>query len=859
MGRLVLVLMAAAFIGACDDGEKIVDPPAGVDVSVRLAPGEVRAGAFESDAGMFGGVLAESRVGDLKIYNDRVQFVVQGIREASYYINSWGGVIDADIVRPEGQTGRDLIEKWGPMFGVGRLMQPTSIEVVNDGSNGEAAVIRAVGVEAPLALLEGAIETPGFVANLGLRITQEFTLEPDSYLLKVHTTAELDEGESDFAIADVLFGAPEVASRWTQGVGLSDSTPQSYDWTGYVDSHRRVAAAMFRADTNHYVPSNLNIIASITDLAVASGESQRVAKGSPIEFTRYYGVGPDLATLSNEALSRQGRAVDTISEVVSSPDGVVAGAGVVVSIDDVPYTVATTKDDGSFSVDVPAGSHATARAIGRGTGKFADLPPGAANWAAFATDGVNEASKVTYTADSAGPAFAEGRGIGPADGPLTLHVPATLHVTVADGAPFAVLVDFTAPDTAIPDGLAPGRPGGHAAAGWSRDGDIDLAVEPGTYSVTVHRGMRFSLHTETVTLTEGQTTDIATSLTEAYTHEGWILGDPHSHGAPSGDASINMEERVIVHAADGVQLHFGTDHDRVADYRPLVEALGLSPYLASIVSDEVSPPLRGHFNIYPVEPKKERANGGAYAWWNEVPPSTDAMVDFLREAHGPDFILQSNHPTSSGLASSAGWAPGQVQQANRWTDLIQAVEVLNSSHLDDYTEFWSDLLARGTVTTPVGVSDSHDHFNGHPGMSATFLHVGTAVPSEVTDAGLIAAMRARQTMPTRGVFLQTSVMPGATVGQDTEVDVTALSPDWIKVDRIKLMRDNNVEVERVDGSTAHFTLHAYQDAAFWVVAEGDTSMRPVEDSTPWAMTSPWLLDLDGAGWTPPLPPMDVKP
>lgn len=859
MRRIVLLLSAAAFLQACDGGDKVTDPPEAVDVSIRLEDGQVRAGTLKSDAGMFGGVLAEARVGDFKIYNSRAQFVVQGLRDASYYINSWGGVIDADIVRPEGQAGRDLIEKWGPMFGVGRLMQPVSIEVVNDGRDGKAAVIRAVGVEAPLALLEGAIETPGFVAHLGLRITQEFRLEPDSYLLEVYTRAELDEGESDFAIADVLFGAPEVAARWTQGVGLSDATPSAYDWTGYVDNHRRVAAAMFRADDGHYVPSNLTLIASITDLAVASGAEQHVAPGSPIEFTRYYGVGPDLASLSNEALARQGRSTTAVTGTVTAPDGPVAGAGVVVSIDDVPYTVATTAGDGSFRVDVPEGSSATARAVGRGTGKFLDLPPGAANWASFATDGVDAAARLTYTPETAGPAYADGRGVAPVESPLTLAEPARLHVEVADGAPFAVMVGFTGPDTAVVDGLAPGRAGGNAAAGWSRDGDVDLLVEPGTYTVTVHRGMRFDLHQETVELTAGQTTTVSATLTAAYDHDGWILADPHSHASPSGDASISMEDRVIVHAADGIQLHFGTDHDRVADYRPLVEALGLSPYLASIVSDEVSPPLRGHFNIYPVAAQREEPNGGAFAWWNEVPASTAAMSDFLRASHGPDFIIQSNHPTSSGLASSAKWSEGRIGDSSRWTTDVQAIEVLNSGSLDDYREFWGDLLARGQLTAPVGVSDSHHHFGGRIGMSATFLRVGTTVPSEVTDTSLLAAMRARQTMPTRGVFLQTSVVPGATVGQDVEVDVTALSPGWIKVSRLKLMRDNNVLVDTVSGTTATFVLHADQDAAFWVEAEGDQSMAPIDGNTPWAMTSPWLLDVDGDGWTAPLPALDLQP
>ena len=95
------------------------------------------------------------------------------------------------------------------------------------------------------------------------------------------------------------------------------------------------------------------------------------------------------------------------------------------------------------------------------------------------------------------------------------------------------------------------------------------------YDLVVHRGIRFELHQESVTLVGGEERVVEVDLAPAYAHDGWVLGDPHSHASPSQDGGITMEERLLVQAGTGVQVHFGTDHDHLADYRPLVDVTGL--------------------------------------------------------------------------------------------------------------------------------------------------------------------------------------------------------------------------------------------------------------------------------------------
>jgi hypothetical protein len=475
---------------------------------------------------------------------------------------------------------------------------------------------------------------------------------------------------------------------------------------------------------------------------------------------------------------------------------------------------------------------------------------------------VREAHLAGLAGGATGVPQAEGRGVGSPGDPLSLGVPATIAVRCDDGMPFAVRVAFDGAEPAVDEARVQDHPDGLAAAGWGRDGDLELLVEPGTYRVIVHRGPRFELAEETVTVAAGDRAELDVDLPAAFDASGWVLGDPHSHASPSSDGGISMEDRLIVAAGVGLQVHFGTDHDHLADYRPLLAPLGLDDVLRTVVADEVSPPLRGHFNIYPVEPQPDLPDNGAWEWWVEIPASTEAMVDTLRARHGDGFVLQSNHPTDSGMASSAGWQPGVVSVGNRWSDRIEAVEVMNGGNWQDYLPFWFDLVGRGRMVTPMGVSDTHTHFGGHVGTSATWFHVGTDLAG-VSDDDLVAAIRAGEVEPSRGPLLVVDPLPGGAgvppaFPAGTTLTVEARSASWVGVDRLRLMRDG-VDDQVVAGASATFTLNPEVDAWYVVIAEGDTPMAPVTSDTPWAMAGPWRVDVEDDGWTAPLPPLSIQP
>ncbi|MCB9665288.1 MAG: CehA/McbA family metallohydrolase [Alphaproteobacteria bacterium] len=852
----LLLLAAGCAPGpAKDDDTDVVDtqaPP--IDLVTPLGEDEARAGVITDPAALIAGVSAEGRPGDILLINDRVRFVLQASRPASYYLTGWGGILDADVVRPAGEPGRELVEKWAPMFGLGRILAPITIEVIEDGLDGGPAHVRVEAIEAPLALLEGAVESPGLVQELGLEVVVDYVLAPGSSLLEVRSSVTAPT-DVQLGVSHVIFGAPEVSTRWTEGEGRSGEIPGTFGWTGYIAPGGAVAAT-FAPEGELSATGGLDLVASLADAAIGGGPTRALTAGEPVEDVAWYGVARQLSTLTDEVLRRRGVPTTTLAGTVTDGVAPLAGVEVAVLVDDAPWTVAVSGADGAFAVQVPEGSAAVATAVSDRSGRFVDVPD-APPYAPYADASVRDAVLAELGKGRPRGTSATGRLPAQASDPLVLGPVGRVAITVDDGLPFAVRMTRQGGRATRDERLEPDGPGsGLDAAGWSRGGTLELAVEPGTWRVIVHRGMRFEVHQETVTVTDGGVATVAPSLPAAFEHPGWLLADPHSHASPSGDGEITMEDRLVVAAAVGIQVHFGTDHDHLADYRPLLGALGLDDVLATVLSDEVSPPLRGHMNIYPVRSDPLASNGGAYSWWDDIPTTTSEITEALRARHGADFVLQLNHPLDNGLGAAARWTPGRIGRSDYWSQDFQAVEVINAGKQEESFPFWLDLVTHGHRAAPVGVSDSHGHLGGDVGMTATWLGAGVDVPAALDDDTLVATLRGLRTQATRGPFLLPSSQPGQVVAPGATLTVEARSPSWIVVDRLLLLRDG-VEVDRVDGTSATFTLDAGVDASFVVVAEGDAPMAPVTSRTPWAVIGPWFVDAGGDGWTPPDGPLVV--
>ena len=840
----------------------------GADVSERLSDGQVRAGVVANSAALFGGVSAEGREGDLKIYNSRVQFIIQGIRESGYYTQLGGGILDADIVRGPGVPGRDAIDDFSVMAGFGLLLSPESVTVVSDGSDGAAAVVRATGRGTPMTLLTGALESETMVPAYEVAIETDYILRPDAHTMEVVTTVTWEDTPTAVQMGDIVMVGAETVDTILPGRGRPDGAEApTGEWMSVVARDGEMAFGVF-SDGDTFASSGVGTLLSELGPVIAPLYTPvELAAGDTATFRRTVGVAPDLATLTDAWHQQQGTATTTVGGVVTADGQPVAGARVHLLNGDAFETMARTDAEGRWSAEVVA-ANPTAIATGRGTGEWVDLPAGAGWMAPYAHPDI-EAAVLQSLADGAEPTpHAEGFGISEpvaatADTTLTLTPPGTLSVTVADGGPAVVRVDFAAGDpVSAPRALVPGRPGGAAMVGYVRDGDLDIPVEPGDYLVTVHRGLRFEPVQQTITIESGQTAELSASLEPALFPDGFLALDPHSHASPSGDGDLLMAHRLLTMAANGVQVHFGTDHDHVADYRPMLAPLSLDGVLTSIVANEASPVLRGHTNVYPVSLDAARANAGAPRWWEGV-ETTESWFAELRAWAGPDALIQLNHPAeSSGMLSAAAYntTEGAVNKPDFFATDFQAIEVLNAGSYSEALELYLDLIGRGYTATPTGVSDAHGYRNG-VGENLTWLPAGVDTPGALTDALLSARMREGQTIVSRGPFLDVRIngawAPGTTVTGSQVLDVTISGPSFVKVDTLVLL-ENGVEVDRLEtDSGGWFELNPSADAHYVVVASGSESMSPVYGQTPWAMCAAIKVDVDGDGWQAPLPPLGM--
>jgi hypothetical protein len=120
--------------------------------------------------------------------------------------------------------------------------------------------------------------------------------------------------------------------------------------------------------------------------------------------------------------------------------------------------------------------------------------------------------------------------------------------------------------------------------------------------------------------------------------------------------------------------------------------------------------VRGHFNLFPVEPQpQELVNGGAPAWWN-LPETTDDLMDIVRDAGTEDSMIQVNHGRS-GMFDFSNYLPvSGIATAATFSWNFDLFELMNSSNVAarealrlDYYSF----LNLGLMKVPTGVSDSH--------------------------------------------------------------------------------------------------------------------------------------------------------
>ena len=856
------------------------------DLTETLDVDEARAGFLTPGAGAahIGGVAGESTSGDVLLYNDRARFVIQGLRAGDGYMHAAGNLIDMDIVRPAGQADRDGLDDLHTMPGLGRMFNADTIEVLSNGLDGGPAVVQAIGTDVTFTFLEGAVEAPGFFPIYGLDITQTYTLEPGATSLLVET-AVINTTDDSVYLEMLDGGLVDMGTHamFIPGAGFEGSPPaDGQTMIAAVGQRYEQAFAVYLLDGN-LEDAPASAIGEVADLVMAQGAVFNLEAGGTGSYVRHIGVARDLATLEEHRRSVQGLPTSIVEGTLTEADSgdPIAGAAVFLTDGDgVPLTMAVTGDDGSYRI---AGAPGTAQlvALGDGHNEWVELPAGIGAYGIYAHDDANELAMRAFSdPDSVVPsARADGYGksepaqVTLSEGEavthdLTLVAPAILQVRVEDdgGVAMPSMVHLTYSDGVDPmeqDGRLGESRGGSGArrSAWLLDGEADVPIVPGTYDLVAHRGFRHELdQANEVELTSGETTAITLVLEEAYATPGWVNGDLHSHASPSPDGKCTMEERLVTVAAADVDLHVATDHDAVADYRPLLREMGLDAWMQTSPGLEFSPVVRGHFNLYPVEPDPSLPGNGAPRWWEHQVTTSDLM-DVIRSTPG-DELVQVNHGYSPGMFSLAGYDNylGEPSEPDFYTDGFDTMEILNGKSGGDQEELRDTLCAhldQGLRPVGTGTSDSHTRWSG-PGRSRTYVQLDVHDVSELDPDAFFDALGEGRAVITSGPFVVLTAESdngvfadvGDTIGAESAtLRVEIHTPSWMLLDEVLLytrgcnvIQSADVEGGSPDGEFVEFQVEPYGDTYYFVEILGSQTMEPVwPGARPYAMTNPIFI------------------
>ena len=370
----------------------------------------------------------------------------------------------------------------------------------------------------------------------------------------------------------------------------------------------------------------------------------------------------------------------------------------------------------------------------------------------------------------------------------------------------------------------------------THDGRVVQQVPAGKYLLRVTRGPEFDLVEKTIEVGKGQAVEVAATLRRVVDTTGWVATDYHAHSTPSGDNYCNTRDRIINFAAEHLEFIPTTEHNRIFDWQPVIDRLGLAGQLKTVLGIELTGSGQ-HFNAFPLARDPLAQDGGA-PMWNYDPrinaivlrnwgtPTLDprgsrydaganAQAKIPYFGGGPDRWVQANHPVVGRVffdRDDDGVEDGGFVGFENLIDAAEfwSTEILNLSpwfegwavdgerpreRYQNRTFGWLQLLNQGRRVWCVAVSDAHNVFGNGVGGWRTYVPSSTDEPAKLDPAELIRNSKSGRMMITNGPFLKMTTGDGLPIGSsvaaeghvDLKIEVQA--PAWMEVNRVQVLVD----------------------------------------------------------------------
>ena len=626
-------------------------------------------------ADVIGGPLSMGRSGDWLLKNGNIRVTVRDVgRVHSFMLTNGGHILDADLVRSDGSEDRDNWLGIQPLVNISQTQGTDDIFVLNDGSDGNPAILRTSGPDdlfdsfTPEYAIYSAGNTlsipPDTLDNdMNIDLVTDYIIRPDTNYVQVATTVKNLGGEDlNLLMGDYMNPGGELET-FGPGLGFgepllrlggtgSSGRPQGLDYIAFqgVGNARGVTYGVvfpphkLSVNTGNDEPGTYN-----TGVFGQSGihvwghgqhlvgllNSPPVAKptlpflvpaGGENTLRRWFVVGDTVSDVTTMRERNFGKKLGVIQGTVSSAGQPVANAHVAFiksqgngcgfagayNCANV-YSATLTDEHGFYRAFLPQSSYQiSARASGYSYEGGGDFP----------NEGyVNLRPNKTATVDIALPAT----GI--------------LRVVSVDqnGTPLAAKTSVVghgkSPDPGVIDSIAGfidafGRYFGYPPSEKDSDtfglaavlfsdysGDTgDVEVEPGNYHIVVSHGNEYDVYDQAVTISAGQTTTVNATVNQVVDSTGFVSIDTHVHMIMSPDSAVPKQQRITTMLAAGVDFFVPTDHDLVHDLEDDVAAMGASAYVKTAPSNEVTTFTYGHFNVWPQTVDESSIIGGALDW-----------------------------------------------------------------------------------------------------------------------------------------------------------------------------------------------------------------------------------------------------
>lgn len=686
-------------------------PAAGASVSVSKTihfdylPPKASAKVVTNQADCPTGPLAHCTPGDFMLANTDARFVIQkpAQRELHFTGTYGGNLIDAEIVVGGVPQGRDNFFEFQPMVNIEQAINAQSVEIVNDGQDGTAAIVRACGPDDLLDDVNPSSQVAQLGANFPASVDDrdydvigctEYRLDPQTRTVEVVTSIEnLSAEDYSLFIGDFMNASGQL-EQWTPisptppgpairnaGVGemLTNLGIRAIGFYGFGAAEGvdytliEPSVPEIQVPTSSFTTSGVSFIMhgnTVPVVLIGGPPRFDVLAGETNSFRRWFEVGDGSAANGIESfVDLMGLANGTlrgcVREAVSNAPIVgarVAAREIVLSPPATPQQARNvvrshwvTDATGCYEGRVPIGTYQVA--AGKEGFPYEGGTATPVNHAVLITAGGTVTQDIVL----------------PQTGRLHVNavdhdgaaVPVRVGVVGFDPSPEITLVATAVSTNDTRTQLFYDRTADSIPTALSRTeysdaaGVVDIALEPGTYQVAVSRGTEYSNYTEHVTITAGSTTTVNAQVAKVLDTTGTISADYHVHMIDSPDSRISRKNRIESFAGEGVDDIIATDHAAVTDLDGEIAALGFTNFVNATPGEEVTTFDYGHFNAYPqgqdlaqVQTRGATDHAGAappgqdfpaYGNYNLSPAQIYAAAVNKPQNAGLETVVQINH------------------------------------------------------------------------------------------------------------------------------------------------------------------------------------------------------------------------